>query len=104
MIVDVRTYTLPPRKMKAYIALFEQYGLPVQRKHLGDPIGYFVSEVGALNQVVHLWGFESMADMETKRAARNADPAWDDYLARTEGYVSAQEDKIMRPTSFSKIR
>ena len=104
MIVDVRTYTLPPRKTKAYVDLFEQYGLPVQRKYLGEPLAYFVSEIGALNQVVHIWGFDSLADMETKRAARNADPAWADYLARTEGYVIAQEDKIMRPTSFSKIR
>ena len=86
MIVDVRTYNIVPRKMAAYLELFEQYALPVQRKHIGEPLGYFVTMQGTLNQVVHLWGFESLADLETRRAARDADPAWADYLGRTEGW------------------
>jgi hypothetical protein len=75
MIVDVRTYNIVPRKMAAYLELFEQYALPVQRKHIGEPLGYFVTMQGTLNQVVHLWGFESLADLETRGAARDADPA-----------------------------
>jgi NIPSNAP len=42
--------------------------------------------------------------MERKRAARDADPAWGEYLAMTEGMVAMQEDKVMRPTSFSPGR
>ena len=104
MIVDVRTYSITPRKMAAYLELFEAYALPVQRKYIGEPLGYFVTEHGALNQVVHLWGFESLADMETKRAARNADPAWADYLGRTEGLVVSQQNNLSRPTEWSGIR
>lgn len=104
MIVDIRTYTIVPRKMKAYLAAFEQYGLPLQKKYIGEPLGYFVVEQGTLNQVVHLWGYESLADLEKKRAARDADPSWADYLARTEGLVAAQENKLTRPTAWSKIR
>ena len=61
MIVDVRTYNIAPRKMASYLELFEQYALPVQRKYIGEPLGYFVTVSGTLNQVVHLWGFESLA-------------------------------------------
>ena len=40
MIVDIRTYILHrPRKMKTYLALFEEYGLLVQRRHLGSRWG-----------------------------------------------------------------
>ena len=48
MIVDVRTYNIIPRKMKTYLNLFEQYALPIQRRHLGDPLGYITSiiEIG----------------------------------------------------------
>ena len=51
MLVDLRRYTIMPGQLKAYLALYEKYGLPVQRRHVGDPLGYFISEVGTLNQV-----------------------------------------------------
>jgi hypothetical protein len=50
---------------------------------------------------VHMWRYDSLADMERKRSARDADPAWSEFLALTEGMVLLQDDKIMRPTSFS---
>lgn len=39
--------------------------------------------------------------MEAKRAARDADPNWQDFLARTDGLVLIQEDKVMKPATFS---
>ena len=76
MIIDHRTYTIQHGKSKEYIALFEKDGLPVQMKHLGRLVGYFETTIGPLNQVVHLWAYDSLADMEARRAARDADPAW----------------------------
>jgi hypothetical protein len=104
MIVDVRTYTLVPRKLARYVELFETHALPVMQRHGLELMGYFTSHIGPLNQVVHLWRYDSLADMERKRAARDADPAWGAYLAMTEGMVLMQEDKVMRPTSFSPRR
>ena len=83
MIVDVRTYDIVPRKMKTYLSLFEEYALPVLRDYIGEPLGYFVVEHGTLNQVVHMWGYESLADLEEKRQAREADPRWDEYLSKS---------------------
>lgn len=104
MIVDIRTYNVVPRRMKAYLAAFEQLGLPILRKHLGEPLGYFVIEHGELNQVVHLWGYDSLAEMERLREVRNADPAWDEYLASTDGMLISQSNKIGRPAAWSGIR
>ena len=104
MIVDVRTYNIVPRKMKKYLELFEKYALPILRHHIGEPLGYFVVEHGPLHQVVHLWGYESLADLEQKRTARDADPAWADYLARTDGLVASQDNKLTRPTAWSGIQ
>ena len=103
MIVDVRTYTIVPRKVAQYVEIFEKHALPVQRRHVGEPLGYFISMHGTLNQVVHLWGFESLADLEARRAKRDADPDWQAYLAMTEGLVMAQENQLTRPASFSAI-
>ena len=104
MIVDVRTYNIAPRKLPEYLALFERHAMRVQRRYIGDPLGYFVVEHGPLHQVVHLWGYASLADLESRRAARDADPDWQDYLERTEGLVVSQENKLTRPTAWSSIR
>lgn len=104
MIVDVRTYNIVPRQMKTYLALFEEFALPILRRHLGDPIGYFLVEHGPLHQVVHLWGYENLADLENRRAIRDADPAWAEYLGKTEGLVVSQDNKLCRPTEWSGIK
>jgi hypothetical protein len=48
MIVDLRTYTMVPGRLKAFLELYEREGLPVQLIHQGAPIGYFVTEIGAI--------------------------------------------------------
>ena len=104
MIIDHRTYNITPRCMKEYLQIFEDFAMPVQRRHIGEPIGFFVSEVGPQDQVVHLWAYKDYADLETRRAARNADPDWAVYLQKTKGLVVSQETKIIRPASFSPLK
>ena len=104
MIIDHRTYTFHHRKIPKFLEIYEREGLPIQLKHLGNLVGYFVSTIGALNQIVHLWGYKDLADMETRRAARDADPAWAEYGKKTAGFIVSQETKILKPTSFSPIR
>jgi len=106
MIVDHRTYQLHPHKLRAWLELYERYGLPVQKRHLGRLIGFFVSEIGPLNQVVHLWSYESLADRATRRAEMAKDPDWADFLKRNAelAALQSQESKILTPTSFSPLK
>ena len=101
MIADVRTYTLVPRKLNSYLKLVEQYAIPIMRSHGMVLDRYFISKIGPLNQVVHIWNYESLAEFERIRNARDADPKWTEYLAKTEGFVLSQENKIMEDASFS---
>ena len=48
--------------------------------------------------------YDSLADMETRRNARDADPDWAVYKKKTGGMLLLQENKIIKPTSFSPIR
>ena len=59
MIIDLRTYTMVPGRLGAYLKLYEAEGLPIHIRHLGQPIGIFTTDVGTVNQVVFFWGFES---------------------------------------------
>ncbi len=101
-IVDIRTYTIRPRGVPEFLRLFEELALPIALRHWGPPVAFYVSEVGPLNQVVHMWEFESLADMERCRAAIYNDPEFAKYVAATDGMIVAQEDRIVRRVVFSK--
>ncbi|HDS1682335.1 TPA: NIPSNAP family protein [Pseudomonas putida] len=96
-IVDLRVYTIRPRCMAAFLEAFEQLAMPILRRHLGTPLGFYVSSIGPLNQVVHLWGYNSLADFERRSAARDADPDFAAYLQATRDLVVAQETRIIKP-------
>ena len=104
MIIDHRTYVIQHGRTAEYFKLFQEEGLPVQLKHLGNLIGYFQTAVGPLNQAVHLWGYEDFADMERRRAARDADPDWTAYRKKSAGMLVSQENKILSPLGFSPIK
>ena len=105
MIVEHRTYTLKPLRTREFLELYERAALPLQKKHLGHLVGFFVSEVGPLNQVVHLWAFDSLGDREKRRAALEADPLWPGYVdaLRELDCMQQQETKLLRSASFSPV-
>ena len=74
MIIDHRTYQIKHGMEKAYLKTFEEVGLPIQLRHLGNLVAYFKTAIGPVNEVIHLWGYKSLADMEDRRARRDADP------------------------------
>ena len=105
MIVEHRTYTLKPLRTHEFLALYERAALPLQQKYLGRLVGFFMSEIGPLNQVVHLWAFDSLADREQRRKAMEADPHWAPYVnaLRDLDVMLQQETKLLRSVSFSPV-
>lgn len=55
MIVDLRTDTVEIGRLKDFLTLYAREGLPLQREHLGESMGYYTTEVGNLAEVVHMW-------------------------------------------------
>ncbi len=106
MIIEHRTYDFQPRKMAAWLSLYESEGLPVQERHLGRLIGFFTTEIGPLYQVIHLWSYANLEDRTTRRAAMAQDPDWRAFLEKSAelGAMVRQENKILLPTAFSPIQ
>ncbi|MBV8948837.1 MAG: NIPSNAP family protein [Solirubrobacterales bacterium] len=101
MIVEMREYTLRAGKVGEYLRLYEREGLEIQREILGHLVGYYATEVGdAVNQVVHLWAYESFDDRMARRQRLAADPGWQSYLEKMRPMLAEQRNRIMRPTSF----
>jgi len=67
-------------------------------------VAYFVSKVGTLNQVVHIWQYNDLMEFEKLREKRDADPGWTLYRQKIAGMIVAQEDKLMSGAPFSPIK
>ena len=101
MIVEMREYTLQAGKVPEYLRLYEREGLDIQREILGHMVGYYATEVGpAVNQVVHLWAYESFEDRQARRARLAADPGWQSYLGKMRPMLVAQTNRILKPAPF----
>ena len=103
MIVEERIYTVEVGKTAEYLRLYEQEGLAIQSRILGNLIGYFQTEVGPLNQIIHMWGYESFDDRTRRRAEMWRDEGWNAYVAKVRSFIVKQENKILIPTAFSPI-
>ena len=96
MIVDVRRYTLKPGQLGSYLARYGSEGYAAQSRHLGQAVGWFVSDVGPQNHVVHLWEFDDVADMEARRTAMATDIAWIEVRKKFKGAFASQQTEIMK--------
>lgn len=104
MIVEERIYTLHPGKVPEMVKLYGEEGLALQQKYLGKFLGYFTCETGNLNQIVFLWGYDSLDDRAARRDRMAKDPEWQAYLKKVVPLLQKQENKLLRPTAFSPIR
>ncbi|MFI4974101.1 MAG: NIPSNAP family protein [Caulobacterales bacterium] len=103
MIVEMRTYTLALGATATYFRKYGEKGLAVQKRILGHLVGYYSVEVGPLNQVIHLWGYDSFEDRAKRRAALWADAEWLEYVRDVAGLVVKQENQILSPAPFFNV-
>ena len=62
-VYEMRTYNVQVGKMPEAIGHYQKLGWPALEKHAkGKLVGYFISDTGALHQLVHLWKFEDDND------------------------------------------
>jgi hypothetical protein len=101
VIVEMREYTLHAGKVPEYFKLYESEGLAIQREILGRTLGYYSTEVGpSVNQVIHLWAYESFEDRDERRARLAADPGWQSYLQKMRPMLVAQTNRLLKPAPF----
>lgn len=104
MIVEERIYTIETGKMAELIRLYEAEGLAVQKKILGHMVGYFTTDIGPLNLLVHMWGYKDLNDRAKRRARLFKNKQWLGYVAKVQPLIKTQESRILMPAPFSPIR
>ena len=74
MIYEVRTYTLKPGSVPTFE---ENFGKALPHRQKYSPLAAFWhTEVGPLNQVIHVWPYESLDERTRIRAEASQDPNW----------------------------
>ena len=98
MIYEVRTYDLKPGAVPQAEEAFAE-ALPHREKY--SPIAAFWhTEIGPLNQIIHVWGYEDMAERNRIRAEAGQDPNWPPKI--TPGNILNMNSEIWNPASFMR--
>jgi hypothetical protein len=107
MVYDLRTFTVKSGRFSEYIEIHKKVAVPILLQYLGEPVGYWSSITGEMNEFIHLWRFEDFADMERRHTALNSDPAWRDYITNDLGsseILQRQQSKLLRPIDIPKLK
>lgn len=104
MIIEQRDYHVRTGKLKELVGHYETEGIAIQQEVLGNLIGWFTTDVGELSTVVSMWGYESYAEREERRAVLKSDPRWPGFLAKIQPLIHTQRNRILIPTNFSPIK
>ena len=70
MIYELRTYTMQPGTQGTYLKNSAEIGRKIRGDKYGKLEGFWFTEFGTLNQVVHLWAFEPERPRAPARRAR----------------------------------
>jgi hypothetical protein len=97
VIVEQRRYTLVPGGAVPYLRAWNASGRAAQVRHLGEPLGVYTVEVGALNTLVYLWQYDDAVDRERRRAALAADPEFAEFRRSVRELMTAQHTEILSP-------
>lgn len=98
MLHELRCYTTLPGMAGELVKANEEIGRKVRGDNYGVLEGYWVSEIGPLNQVWHLWRYDSFEERERLRKEMGELTAWKkDYLPRIRPHIVNQETRFLSP-------
>jgi hypothetical protein len=96
MIYEIRTYRIAPRSLAEVEKRFgEAYEY---RKKYSELFAFWHTEVGALNEIVHVWPYRDLAERERIRGEAAKDPKWNPNLGE---FIRDMSSEIVVPFSFA---
>ena len=96
MIYEIRTYHVEPHSLPEVEKRFgEAYE---KRKKYSELAAFWHTEIGALNQIIHVWGYKDMAERDKIRAAAVKDGVWPPKIGE---FIQTQQSDILHPFAFA---
>ena len=95
MIYEFRTYTLKPRSLAE---VEKRYGEAYEYRKKYSPLAAFWhTEVGPLNEIIHVWGYKDLAERARIRAEAAKDPNWPPKIRE---FLVDQDVEVLTPFPF----
>ena len=98
MIYEFRTYKLKVGSMGKFEENFAK-ALPIREKH-SKLTACWHTEIGPLNQIIHVWAYEDMKHRAEVRAAAAAEPGWPP--PGDDEHIVTMETEIVIPAPFQQ--
>ncbi|MGB3500681.1 MAG: NIPSNAP family protein [Mesorhizobium sp.] len=97
MVIDYRAYVFKPGTVRQFVDLFRERGLPIQDRILGPEVfaGLFTTEIGNVNQVIHLWRYRDAAERQERRAKLYLDDEFMDYVVEARTMIVDQDVRLL---------
>jgi hypothetical protein len=96
VIIEMRTYTLQPGTLAEVEKRFGA-SLPNREKH-SKLAAFWHTEVGPLNQIIHVWAYDSFDHRAAVRAAAVKEENWPPPIGE---FVVQQQSEVFVPAPFS---
>jgi hypothetical protein len=95
MIYEIRTYQLAPGSQAE---VEKRYGEAYQyRKKYSELTGFFHTEIGPLNEIIHIWGYSDLAERARIRVEASKDPNWPPKIQE---FIRKMTSEIVVPFGF----
>ncbi len=95
MIYEIRTYRIAPGSLAEVEKRFgEGYE---SRKKYSELTAFWHTEIGPLNEIVHVWGYRDLAERARVRAEAVKDPNWPPKISE---FIRAMRSEIVTPFAF----
>jgi hypothetical protein len=96
-LYEVRTYTLKPGSVAEAEKRFGE-AIPAREKH-SKLDAFWHTDIGPLNQIIHVWGYESLQHRTEVRAAAAKETGWPPKIQE---FIETMESEIFIPAPFMR--
>jgi NIPSNAP len=96
MIYELRTYTVKQGSLAEVVKAASTVSVEIRKDNYGKLEGYWSTEIGPLNQVMHLWSYEDLSERLRLRAELAKNPRWgSEYLPLTRPHIVRQDIRLL---------
>jgi hypothetical protein len=101
-LYELRWYRTQMGKAGEWLGHFKAIQ-PVREKY-SRRVGLWQTEMGQLNEVVHMWAYRDLNERAAVRAKLGKDPEWQAFLAKGTPLLAHMQSTILVPTTVSPMR
>jgi hypothetical protein len=96
MIYELRTYTLKQGSVPEVVKAASTVSREIRKDDYGKLEGYWVTEIGPLNQVMHLWSYKDLSERGRLRAELAKNSRWtSEYVPLIRPNLARQDIRLL---------